>query len=109
MPLSSNNGTGHERRCLVVPASHLLDDVFVQHHAITADHQRAKTNVDLALTSRTDLDAGLDHGHHHLGTEILKGVVGRDREVPALVVQLVAEVRILLGAAVPASFDRVMW
>src|SRR3712207_9486097 len=74
-----------------------------------AENELAKPRVVPRLPRRTDLVvSALDHESgplqldHDLVAEVTEVVVRRDREVPALVLHLVAAV-VVLGAAVPGS------
>ena len=74
----------------------------------------SKLHVDLGLAGGghlvvldLDLDAEALHGEDHLGPQVLEVVGRRDREVPLLGTDLVAEVRSFVGAGVPVPLDRV--
>ncbi len=54
-----------------------------------------------------DGDADVDHLEDDPAAEVLQRVVGRHREVTLLEARLVAQVGVLLAAAVPLAFDGV--
>ncbi len=70
--------------------------------------QRAVLQVDLSLAGcgnlmmmHFDRQAGIDHGAHHLGTQILHGIVRRNREIATLPADFMAAARY---ARVPRRF-----
>ena len=106
---------GHEGRRLAVPARNVLDDVLVHHHAVAAQNHGAEADIDLLLTTGTDfvvmeldLETRIDHGLHHLGTDIVHRIVGRNGEVSTLERRLVTQVRRLFSSTqIPATLLRV--
>jgi hypothetical protein len=102
---------GHEAGGLAVFLGHVFDDVFVNHHPVGGGDQRTETIVNFGLAGggdfmvlALDLDAEFFHHQAHLGADVLLGVGGRDREVPFLVADFVAEVGHFITARVPDAF-----
>ena len=76
--------------------------------------ERVEPHVDLGLAGgrhlvvvHLDVDADRLQRQHHLGADVLVAVRRRHREVAFLVARLVAEVRLLVLAAVPEPLDGV--
>jgi len=98
-----------------VPARNVLDDVLVHHHAVAAQNHGAEADIDLLLTAGTDfvvmeldLETRIDHGLHHLGTDIVHRIVGRNGEVSTLEWRLVTQVhRLFSSTRIPATLLRV--
>ncbi len=99
---------GHEGDYLVVAPGDVLDDVLV-HHALVGHYgQGIVLHVDLGLPAAghfvvvgLDADPQVEQVHHHLGAQVLLGVMRRHGEIPFLIARLVAQVRPFVAACVP--------
>ena len=108
----------HERDRLAVLPRGVLDDVFVELHVVGGVQQGVEFVVDLGLAAAAHLvvrllqhEPGVDQVGGHLVAQVDVLVVGRHREVPALVAHLVPAVRGAVGLGelpgVPPARDRV--
>ena len=106
---------GHEGGRLAVLLGHVAHDVLVRHHVVGGLDQLSKFHAEFVLTRACHLvvvllggNAQLTHQQEHLGADVLGGVVGSDREVALLLLNLVGEVAAFFDpSGVPARFDRV--
>ena len=103
---------GHEGGRLAVLTGYVAHYIFVDHHVVGCADQLGKLDSQLML-GRSHLVVLLfdrhpqaAHGEQHLRAHVLKGVVGGDREVALLQLNLVGEVADLLEAgAIPRGFN----
>src|SRR5262249_7913357 len=105
------NRLRHDRYRFAVPAGNVLDDVFVDQDLIGHARERRKSHIDLGLSCRTDLvvvnlypDSAFLQCAHHLRSEILQVIHGRDWEITLFVAWLVAEIWPVGLTCVPKSF-----
>ena len=105
---------GHESGDHIVLAGDVFNDVLVPHDLVGHAQQGIVLHVDLALAGGgdlvvVDLDGNADFYHlqDHLAADVLEGVMRWYREVAFLEAGLVAQVGVLLAAAVPLALDGV--
>src|SRR6516165_6464544 len=105
------NRLRHDGYRLPVPAGDVLNDVFVDQDLVGHARECGKAHVDLGLPRRTYLvvvnlypDPTFLQRAHHLRSEILLVIHGRDREITLLVARLVAEIWPVGLTRVPESF-----
>ena len=82
---------GHEGRRLAVLVRNVLDEILVHHHAVAAQNHGAEADIDLLLTTgigfvvmERGLETRIDHGLHHLGTDIVHESWGGTGKYPPL-------------------------
>ena len=99
---------GHQRGGLAVFASHVFDDVFVEHHIVGGAHQGVEAKVDFRLAGGShfvvlafDADAELFHHQAHFGADVLLGVPRGDRKITFLVSDFVTQIGQFLPSRVP--------
>src|SRR6516162_10355188 len=105
------NRLRHDGYRLPVPAGDVLNDVFVDQDLVGHARECGKAHVDLGLPRRADLvvvnlypDPTFLQRAHHLRSELLLVIHGRDREITLLVAWLVAEIWPIGLTCVPESF-----
>ncbi len=110
----TEHGLGHKGNCFAMLASCVLRDVFVKHDVVCGPEQRIETDIDLRLSSGANLMMlGLDRYAQlfeqqcHLATNVLKCVIGCDREVAFLHAHAVTKIGGAITRAVPMRFIRV--
>ena len=80
----------HERRRLAIRSGHLVDDVFVEVHAVGHARQRVELQAKFVLRGRDfvvmlfRVEADLAHDFQHLSAHVLQRIDRRHREVAAL-------------------------
>ena len=104
-PVILEEGLRHKGDRFPIPASNVLDNVFVLQELVGHAGQGVKPHIDFTLTCRAHLVVMNLHFHSHLfqqqnhfGANVLQTIHRRNRKVAFLVAGLVAQVGVLLLA-----------